>query len=128
MLLITGGSSCTKPALDDCYLLDTELWAFQKVIDYLKFNSELICLMSSVPHLQLDVVLPQGVHSHCAVEHQGSVILIGGLNSKLEAVTSCTKLLQKNKQWSIEDLALSHPLPPRYIGINVLQLHAFIAV
>ena len=40
MILITGGCSTTKPALDDCYLLDTELWSFQKVHPLGRFLSE----------------------------------------------------------------------------------------
>lgn len=92
MVLITGGCSSTNPALNDCYLLDTKLWTFQK----------------------LDIVLSQGVHSHCAVEHQGSVILIGGLNSKLEPMNLCTKLYCKDEKWYTEDFVFTQPLPPSY--------------
>ena len=80
--------------------------------------------ITGIPFLiQLDVTLPQGVHSHCAVEYCGSVIVMGGLTSTLQAVPSCTKLhCHHDKLWTVEDFVLAQPLPPWY---NATYFYAY---
>lgn len=62
---------------------------------------------------QLPVSLPNGRHSHLAVEYQSSVLIIGGLNTELSSLSSCLQLNEDKGHWSLETLEFTPQLPAK---------------
>ena len=68
-------------------------------------------------YVQLDVSLPEGRHSHCALAYHNSVIIIGGLDSAMQPLASCLQLTcgADRESWEMSVVEFEVPLPSRLV-------------
>ena len=69
------------------------------------------CLSFSIS-LQLSICLPEACHSHSAIESQGRVFIVGGLNANMSPLSTvyCVSSCSAN-HWTLSELNVSYSIP-----------------
>lgn len=67
--------------------------------------------------MQLPIILPEACHSHSAIECQGKIFIVGGLNTMLVPLSTvyCVSSISADS-WTLSELKLNFPLTPRFVN------------